>query len=207
MAAVAKCKRTYGRPAFRHQWPLPRPALDEICLLEVPPPSDRISVSCVIKDLDYTKISFIYPMSPDTENDPDSAWRPKLGDAETLQNWLTANGPIRVYKIGATTGETAEMLVRIEEDLKEKEQLPISTLNNPSSPYSTSYSSSSSSAPDQDDTPVFILHVRGLSPEQPFAEPGDSGSLVFAKVEEHILPLGIHAGSRGIRSKAYMLHS
>jgi len=41
----------------------------------------------------------------------------------------------------------------------------------------------------------------------PFAEPGDPGSLVFARVGDHVVLLGIHAGSGGDVSQPYMLHS
>lgn len=58
-----------------------------------------------------------------------------------------------------------------------------------------------------DDTEVYLLRVKWLSPDQPFAEDGDSGSLVYAKANGHIIPLGIHGGSKGDVSIAFLLHS
>ncbi len=98
---------------------------------------------------------------------------------------------------------TVGKLVRVEQIFDGLAQIPISVRNRPVS----STDSSSLSEYDQDATDVYILHVKWLSPDQPFAESGDSGSLVFAKVDSHVVPLGIHYGSVGGISKAYMLHS
>ena len=53
---VAGCEHHLRRPAFRRKWPLARPALDEICLLEIPQASDQFVLSCLINDLDCYKI-------------------------------------------------------------------------------------------------------------------------------------------------------
>ena len=41
--------------------------------------------------------------------------------------------------------------------------------------------------------------------DDPFAKPGDSGSLVYSVVDEKIVPLGIHITSSEGRSIAYLL--
>jgi hypothetical protein len=45
------------------------------------------------------------------------------------------------------------------------------------------------------------------SPNEPFATGGDSGSLVWAKDGEVIVPLGIHCGSEGTISYSLSLWS
>lgn len=188
-------------PAFRRKWPLARPALDEICLLEIPQASDQFVLSCLINDLDCHKISYI---SPDTTSDSESRGIPTLADVSSFQSWLRISGPLQVFKNGAKTGETAGWLVELEEVMDGLGQLPIHFLRRS---MSFSDTSSSSTEIDQDDTRVYTLNVKWLSPEMPFAEPGDSGSLVFTRVGNRVVPLGIHVGSIGDVSRAYMLHS
>jgi len=188
---VAGCERHLGRPAFRRKWPLARPALDEICLLEIPQASDQFVLSCLINDLDCHKISYI---SPDTTSDSESRGIPTLADVSNFQSWLRISGPLQVFKNGAKTGETAGWLVGLEEVMDGLGQLPIHFLQRS---MSFSDTSSSSTEIDQDDTRVYTLNVKWLSPEMPFAEPGDSGSLVFTRVGNCVVPLGIHVGSIG----------
>ncbi|KAM5476748.1 hypothetical protein MauCBS54593_000018 [Microsporum audouinii] len=54
---------------------------------------------------------------------------------------------------------------------------------------------------------LYRLKVQWTSAEEPFAEEGDSGSLVFAKDGDYIIPLGIHCGSRGTTSYSLSLWS
>ena len=119
-----------------------------------------------------------------------------------LQRWVQSQGYLEVFKDGAKSGTTSGRLIRVEEIAYGHRQLSVTALID-----SFSSSSSSSSDVDQDDTTVYLLRVKWLSPSQPFAEDGDSGSLVYAKANGHIIPLGIHAGSIGDLSTAYLLHS
>jgi hypothetical protein len=57
------------------------------------------------------------------------------------------------------------------------------------------------------DLPTYRLLVKWSSPDEPFAAGGDSGSLVYAKDEEVIVPLGIHIGSNGTISYSLSLWS
>jgi len=72
-------------------------------------------------------------------------------------------------------------------------------------PESSSFSLSDS-GPEQDETCGYELLIEWHSPDDPFARPGDSGSLVYVVVNEKIVPLGIHifSSSEG-RSTAYLL--
>jgi hypothetical protein len=53
--------------------------------------------------------------------------------------------------------------------------------------------------------PVYVLKVRWCDPNYPFAEDGDSGSLIFANDGEVIVPLG--SGSRDTISYSLSLWS
>jgi hypothetical protein len=57
------------------------------------------------------------------------------------------------------------------------------------------------------DLPTYRLLVKWSSPDEPFVAGGDSGSLVYAKDEEVIVPLGIHIGSNGTISHSLFLWS
>lgn len=48
---------------------------------------------------------------------------------------------------------------------------------------------------DEKDEEEWIGCVRWISEDSPFADPGDSGSLVFAREDGIMIPLGIHIGS------------
>lgn len=60
---------------------------------------------------------------------------------------------------------------------------------------------------DDDEVPGYMLLIEWISPSEPFAEDGDSGSLVFAKHNGKIVPLGIHYGSEEGVSHAWLLWS
>ncbi|PGH05278.1 hypothetical protein GX51_02999 [Blastomyces parvus] len=60
---------------------------------------------------------------------------------------------------------------------------------------------------DGGDIDVFELEVDWDAPETPFAESGDSGSLVYAKHEGTIVPLGMHCGSEDTTNYAISLWS
>jgi len=234
------CERFLGRPAFRRQWSLARPGLDEICLLEIPQASEQFVLTCLIKNLDCNKISSISPEITSYSNSPGT---PTLEDVASLQIWLHDHGPLEVFKNGAKTGETSGWLFELEEIFEGQGQPSIHLRGNPGRPRdsgsfsdnsgslsessgplsenSGSFSENSGSISDNsgslsensaasifyDNTPIWILLVKWLSPEVPFAESGDSGSLVFARVDGCIVPLGIHYGSKGDVSRAYLLHT
>ena len=58
-----------------------------------------------------------------------------------------------------------------------------------------------------DDLSVFRLKIKWVSPGDPFAVSGDSGSLIWAKDRATIIPLGLHCGSKGITSYSLSLQS
>ncbi|EFE40752.1 hypothetical protein TRV_04525 [Trichophyton verrucosum HKI 0517] len=72
---------------------------------------------------------------------------------------------------------------------------------------SSSSASSSLSTPEQDETMTFYMSIKWIAPDEPFSAPGDSGSLVYTFFDNSIVPLGIHYGSDGDESQAYLLDS
>jgi hypothetical protein len=89
------------------------------------------------------------------------------------------DGPVIVYKLGATTGYTAGILIAIQDDV-----VPHCDFLDgyPMDPLARHHDE-------------WIGLVRWDWPNKPFAKPGDSGSLVFAGSERAIIPLGIHIAS------------
>ena len=222
---VKGCERFLGRPRFRLRWTHPRPCLDEICLLELPVGEDYRTLCKFPLDVDFRAIF------PPVIAEYTSSKDPLDIDPIELQRWVVTNGPVLVHKLGSTTGLTHGKLVRIEEDFNWYNQPLASALSASSSiSASSALSSSTSSAPsasfsptssassvsstsdfsfpgERDETRAFILHVEWLSPDLPFALPGDSGSLIFTIVNGKTVPLGIHIGSDGTLSLSYSLWS
>ncbi|QSS65621.1 hypothetical protein I7I51_06467 [Histoplasma capsulatum] len=102
-------------------------------------------------------------------------------DPEVLRLWVASSDSVRVFKNGSGTGRTTGKLVLI--------------------------SKVRTDDPSLDQTTAYQMQVKWTDLAIPFAEGGDSGSLVFATDGTKIIPLGIHFGSRGIHSFAYMLYS
>lgn len=201
LTTINGCRRFLGRPTFRQKWIQPRPMIDEICLLDIPA-TNSIILQCIIEKLDFRKISSI---SSTLESELDHPGVPRLRDVELLVEFLRHES-INVFRMGDESQEVKGKLIRLKEVLKYCGQLPRSLLRGPSS--STSTSSSSSEEIEQDDTRVYLLIIKWISPEIPFAGPGDSGSLVYAKVDEHVIPLGLHVvGSKDDVSRAVLLHT
>lgn len=128
----------------------------------------------------------ISDISPHTTSEPEAHKIPMLTNVSSFKSWLQSSGPLRVYKKGAKTGETVGLLMDLKEFMDGLGQFPIQLRRQS---ISSSESSSSSTEYDQDNTRVYILIVKWLSLGMPFAEPGGSGSLVFARVGKHIVPL------------------
>lgn len=55
------CERYLGRPDLERNGPYLGPALDEICLLEIPQACEQFVLKCIITDLNCNKISSISP--------------------------------------------------------------------------------------------------------------------------------------------------
>ncbi|MCJ1466394.1 hypothetical protein MMC07_005013 [Pseudocyphellaria aurata] len=179
LKAFPGCERLLGSPYFRSQWLLPRACLDEICLLSIPICPSIMNLNCVIPNLDCRKISAISPTIK-IEEGIVSPGTPLLQSVRKLQYWVNHQGFLMVFKNGATTGTTCGKLIEVEEKPNGKEQ-----------PCRRNLTFTFS-----DETDVYVLRIKWLSPEQPFAEAGDSGSLVYAKANGHIIPLEIHWGSQ-----------
>jgi hypothetical protein len=88
--------------------------------------------------------------------------------------------PLRFFKHGAKTGFTMGKLVTVEK---------------------------ADEVGDDGEVPAYHLLIDCISPSEPFAEDGDSGSLVFAKHNGKIVPLGLHYGSKEGVSRAWLLWS
>jgi hypothetical protein len=78
---------------------------------------------------------------------------------------------VTVYKQGAATGLTSGELVEIVPEMAE----------------------GSGTQDNQMDTQGLSMgRVKWASPEGPFTEAGDSGSLVYMKLRDYIVPIGLH---------------
>lgn len=178
-------RRGRRRPAFRNHLPRFRSCFDSICLLEADTLSAELMDLLHISNAIDCNALFSVP-----EGIPlvDSPWDPALLDSEHVLKSLTQMLPLEVHKHGAATGQTTGQLVDIE-DLENNDSHSKQTLG--------------------DDTLAKQLVIEWLSPEKPFARDGDSGSLVYAKKNGKIVPLGTHHGSdEGLRlSYAYLLWS
>ena len=60
---------------------------------------------------------------------------------------------------------------------------------------------------DDDSVDLYVLNIEWNSPIEPFTIGGDSGSLVWARQGDVIIPLGLHCGSTGTTSFALSLWS
>ena len=197
------CERFLGTPGFRRKWPHPRKALDEICLLQIPtfPPTmlSVFDIKCVRNNLDCRQISTICPL---VEQEITHPGIPLLKDVAPFGQWIRQQGGLEVFKDGAKTGLTCGKLINLREIMDWKGQLSTTALRS-SDPGSESFGDEG----DKDETPIWVLEIKWVSPSQPFAEEGDSGSLVYAKANDCIVPLGIHSGSKRDVSIAFSLHS
>lgn len=194
LRTIKDCKGFVGRPRFRLGWPEDRPCLNEICLIETIGLESAQTKCRFPLDLDCHAL-----VPPIEETDQEfTATDPKLADPDEMIAWVEQNRPVTVYKHGAATGHTTGNLMRIKE-LEQGFHQGRPLRRSPSS------SQSSDSDCEKDSTRTFHLVVEWLSPAQPFAAPGDSGSLVYAKRDNVIVPFGIHYGSKGCVSYAYLL--
>ncbi|KNG81215.1 hypothetical protein ANOM_010331 [Aspergillus nomiae NRRL 13137] len=173
------------RPAFRHSWARPRECFDEICLLETNTLSDELVALYHVSDAIDCNALFSLPSGIDPVG---SLTVPALLDIDDVYDSLIEMLPLEVHKFGAGTGQTTGTLVDIQ-DLEDDDT------------YSTQAV--------RDDTQAFKLKIEWLSPDEPFAQDGDSGSLVYARHHGKTVPLGIHYGSdEGLRvSYSYLLWS
>jgi hypothetical protein len=143
--------------------------LDEICPIETIS-LDSAHIKCRFPlDVDCHAL---LPHWQDEETDPEfAAIDPKLTDPDDMIASVAQNSPVTVYKHGAATGHTTRNLMWIKEMHKWYQQA------RPSQPCDTGVK--------RDTTRAFYLAVKWLSPDQPFAEPGDSGSLVLVYVKHN----------------------
>lgn len=158
----------------------------EICLIETKElPVDRIKC-CFPYDIDCNAF---FPL-PEGSDPALAAVYAGLLDIDVIVDTLTPKLPLTVYKHGAKTGTTAGTLTEIRPLLENYGQ-----------------KARSSKSKSLDETLTYSLVVRWLSREDPFAEDGDSGALVYAKHENKMVPLGIHYGSKEGTSYSYLLGS
>ena len=61
LSTLPGCERYLGKPGFRAKWRLPRPCLDEICLLDIPTCPSTVNLKCVRPNLDCRQISALSP--------------------------------------------------------------------------------------------------------------------------------------------------
>jgi hypothetical protein len=140
----------------------------------------------VIKRLDLKHFSLgIYQLSCHhlSDKDPDDNrfdrdHDPISTDERCRRNFIEqkmVSGNLRVYKNGATTGPTQGYLAKI---------LDLDSIPEELGP------------PDNDllDDNEWLGIVKWTHPNEPFGRPGDSGSLVYAKEDGKMIPLGIHLG-------------
>jgi hypothetical protein len=103
---------------------------------------------------------------------------------ETLRGVLWEQKPVTVYKQGAGTGLTSGELVEIVPEMAE----------------------GSGTQHNQMDTQGLSMgRVKWASPEDPFTEGGDSGALVYMKLRDYIVPIGLHKGAKGTSSYCLLL--
>lgn len=158
--------------------------LDEICLIDGESlPKDYV------QDLhlpDLIDCNALYPV-PKDEDPLVVAQTPALLDSEEVLTALKQCCGIKVFKRGAETGVTMGTLVGVEKA-------------GVGSPKGTDWRGN-------DETPGYFLIIKWESDEEPFAVGGDSGSLVYAKHDGKVVPLGIHRGSIEYHSHACSLWS
>jgi hypothetical protein len=199
---IDECKREWDddfaregrrKPRFRKTRPF-NPCLDEICLLSMDGlPEDHpfhsqffeVTVHC---NSFYT----IPPELRSTIPDYMITRSPRLADnvshlIKSLRNIM----PIAVYKHGVGTGVTAGVMFATR---------PYSRCNRNASTIDND-DDGQGLLSKQDDLQCIV--IKWLSANEPFADEGDSGSLVFAMLEEQVVPVGIHFGSDRARYESY----
>ncbi|KUL89295.1 hypothetical protein ZTR_03791 [Talaromyces verruculosus] len=153
--------------------------MDEICLID-----GELLPEDYVQDLhppDLIDCNALYPVSED--EDPIAvAQTPALISSEEFLTALKQRLGTKVFKRGAETGVTMGTLIRVEKAGTEY-------------PKGMDWRGN-------DETPEYFLIIKWESDEEPFAVGGDSGSLVYAKHDGKVVPLGIHRGSIEYHSHA-----
>ncbi|PGG98613.1 40S ribosomal protein S6-B [Blastomyces parvus] len=108
-------ERIGRRPVARSHWQIGRSILDEMCLLDIPHAIVDAPLHCILGDVSCHEI--VGP-SPDARDDRHVERSPSSGNPTALARWLEANGPLAVYKHGASTGLTKDFLTDIHEDTR-----------------------------------------------------------------------------------------
>lgn len=169
-------------PRFRKLAPR-RECMDEICLIDGEPlPQLQIQH---LHLSDPVHCSAFYPI-PEDEDPLVAAQDPILLDGEKVVLALKQRIPFKVFKRGVQTGLTMGTLLEIV----------------PSDKLSEKMNSRGNLA-----VAAYYLKIKWVSDEKPFAVSGDSGSLVYARHDGMIVPLGIHYGSEENESYAWLLWS
>lgn len=104
---------------------------------------------------------------------------------DLLDEWI----PLEVFKHGAKTGFTRGTLS--EWEVAEEESIPTPDIE----------------SVDIELVPGYHVFIEWISPGEPFADYGDSGSFVFAKRNGKIVPIGLHYSSKEGVSRAWLLWS
>ncbi|KAF8243746.1 hypothetical protein K440DRAFT_663917 [Wilcoxina mikolae CBS 423.85] len=118
--------------------------------------------------------------------DPDlDTLRPHSLPMEVLIEYLGRTS-LTVYKKGATTGITSGQLFEV---LCEQFELPEAQEN------------------DCRQSECTMGRIKWCAADTPFAKGGDSGALVWANIQQKIVPIGVHKGSRGDNSYCLLIES
>jgi hypothetical protein len=148
--------------------------------LRMPP---GIPIQCVLGVVDFSVITDLVDVDLfDPFDDQELNKLSPLSLPVHVLRALISNQRLTVYKKGAKTGTTSGKLVEIGPEIMEDD--------------------------DGETMPVegsVVGHVKWNAPDEPFAEPGDSGALVWAVIRARIVPIGIHKGSLGDVSHCLLL--
>ncbi|KAH8817388.1 hypothetical protein F5884DRAFT_779212 [Xylogone sp. PMI_703] len=169
-------QRNNGTPTFIHilkKIDLKRfsePAMREVGCMEYP---DHLPRRCAIIGINCAGISQSLQLAAPANYESFNLDKRSPDSFDPLHLSILIQSPLnhRVYKMGAATGLTQGTLVNVTNDV------------------------ASSGNDREKEKDLYYGVVAWDSPETPFAEGGDSGSLVYLVEGGNVIPLGIHKGS------------
>lgn len=159
--------------------------------------------------MDCRQISAIFSVAEQEKKHPGVS---PLKEVEPFQDWIDEQGDLDGFKDGAKTGLTCGKIIKVGKIVDGQMQLGwVDAIPHGSSSkilfHRFRITFQGVRARRDSSFHPRIKIIKWGSQSEPFAEDGDSGSIIYAKANDCIMPLEIHSMSLGDINTAYLFHS